>query len=384
MRKCRSFIISIILLIPFIFACDQSEYNVQISHYQRKINKRPRNIILMIGDGMGLTQIYAGMTVSEQPLVFEKFKNIGFQKTHSKDSYITDSGASSTALATGQKTNNRHISVTPSGQKLPTILELAEKNGLATGLVSTSSILHATPASFIAHNRDRHNYSDLASDFLDTDIDVFIGGGRKYFANRKDGRDLIQALKDKRYQVLSDFNQIKNVSRSKLAGLTALGHNLRYSEGRGNMLPLATKTALNILDNNRKGFFLMVEGSQIDWGGHRNDKDYIVNELLDFNRAMKVVMDFARANPKTLVIVTADHETGGMALNGGDLNGHTVTASFTTKGHTGVMVPVFAFGPGAEKFRGIYDNTSIFYKMRSLYGFNDRLPDIKPDSRKLR
>ncbi|MBS3771368.1 MAG: alkaline phosphatase [Bacteroidales bacterium] len=329
----------------------------------------PKNIVLMIGDGMGVSQIYAGMTVSKEPLVFEQFQNIGFQKTYSKSDYTTDSGASGTALATGEKTDNGHISVTPSGEDLTTILELAEQNGLATGLASTSSILHATPASFIAHNKDRNNYEDLAADFLETDIDVFIGGGRESFADREDGKDLIQALKHKDYQVLFDIDEIKEVEQGKLAGFTAEGHNPRYSEGRGDMLPIATQTALNILDNNTEGFFLMVEGSQIDWGGHDNNTDYIVEELLDFNRACEVAMDFARENPNTLVIVTTDHETGGMGLNGGSLTDHTVDAGYTTGGHTGVMVPVFAFGPGAEEFQGIYDNTEIFEKMKNLYGF---------------
>jgi len=330
---------------------------------------KPKNIVLMIGDGMGVSQIYAGMTVSEEPLVFEQFRNIGFQKTQAKDNYVTGSASSGTAMATGEKTNNGHVAVTPSGRDLTSILEIAEQNGLSTGLASTSSIVHATPAAFIAHNKDRNNYEDLAADFLETDIDVFIGGGRESFADREDGKDLIQALKNKDYQVLSDINEIKEVEQGKLAGFTAEGHNPRYSEGRGDMLPVATQTALNILDNNTEGFFLMVEGSQIDWGGHDNSTDYIVEELLDFNRACEVAMDFARENPNTLVIVTTDHETGGMGLNGGSFTDHTVDAGYTTGGHTGVMVPVFAFGPGAEEFQGIYDNTEIFEKMKQLYGF---------------
>ncbi|MFP4620540.1 MAG: alkaline phosphatase, partial [Bacteroidales bacterium] len=239
---------------------------------------KPKNIVLMIGDGMGVSQIYAGMTVSKEPLVFEQFQNIGFQKTHSKDSYITDSGASGTAIATGKKTNNGHIAVTPSGEELTTILELAEKHGLSTGLASTSSIVHATPAAFITHNKDRNNYEDLAADFLETDIDVFIGGGKESFDDREDGRDLIQALKSDDYQVLTEMDEINKVREGKLAGFTAEGHNPRYSEGRGDMLPEATQTALDILDNNQEGFFLMVEASQIDWGGHDNNTDYIVEE----------------------------------------------------------------------------------------------------------
>ena len=366
----RFLILSVtVVSLSVVFSSFQDSRVPEKSVNEEQARSNPKNIILMIGDGMGVSQIYAGMTLSKEPLVFEQFQNIGFQKTYSKNSYITDSGASGSALATGEKTNNGHISVTPSGEEMKTILELAEQNGLATGLASTSSILHATPASFIAHNVDRNNYDDLATDFLETDIEVFIGGGRENFGDREDGKDLIQALKDKDYQVLSDMNKISKVKEGKLAGFTAKGHNPRYSEGRGDMLPQATQTALNILDNHRKGFFLMVEGSQIDWGGHDNNTDYIVEELLDFNRACEVAMDFAKDNPSTLVIVTADHETGGMGLNGGDLGSHKVDADYTTGGHTGVMVPVFAFGPGAEKFRGIYENTEIFEKMKNLYDF---------------
>jgi alkaline phosphatase len=344
-------------------AQSESEKNTQAE------TARPTNIILMIGDGMGVSQIYAGMTASEQPLVFEKFNHIGFHKTYSANDYITDSGAGGTAMATGSKTNNGTISISPEGDTLTTILELAEENGLATGLVSTSSILHATPASFIAHNENRNNYDQLAEDFLKTDIEVFIGGGYANFADREDGRDLVQTLKDKDYQVLREMDEIQAVQEGKLAGLTAEKHNPKYSEGRGDMLPQATQTALNILDNNQKGFFLMVEGSQIDWGGHGNDTEYIVNEMLDFNRAIEKAMAFAESHPNTLLIVTADHETGGMGLNSGELKSQKVEAGYTTGGHTGVMVPVFAIGPGAEHFRGIYENTDVFKKMKELYGF---------------
>jgi alkaline phosphatase len=330
---------------------------------------QPDNIILMIGDGMGVSQIYAAMTVSNKPLAFEQFRSIGFQKTYSADHYITDSGASGTAMATGEKTNKGHIAVSPSGEKLTTILELAEAHGLSTGLVSTSSILHATPASFIAHNRERYKYAALAEDFLQTDIEVFIGGGYRYFAKREDGQDLTAQLKDKGYQVLTAMDEIQAVEKGKLAGLTAENHNPKYSEGREDMLPAATQTALQILDNNEKGFFLMVESSQIDWGGHDQDKDYIVNEMLDFNQAVEKALAFQQEHPNTLLIVTADHETGGMALTGGDIENHQVEASFPTDGHTGVMVPVFAKGPGAENFQGIYENTGIFHKMKTLYGF---------------
>jgi alkaline phosphatase len=244
-------------------------------------------------------------------------------------------------------------------------LEEAEDKGLATGLVSTSAITHATPASFIAHQEKRNMYEEIAADFLKTDIDVFIGGGYKHFTERKDGRNLVEELKQKGYRVEQDINSIKKVKEGKLAGLTAPGHNGRMEE-RGDMLPVATNTAINILSNNKKGFFLMVEGSQIDWGAHAGSTIYIVEDMFDFDRTIGVVLEFASKNKETLVIVTSDHETGGMAIVDGNYETGMVKGEFPTGSHTGVMVPVFAYGPGAEKFTGFMDNTDIPKRIRKL------------------
>lgn len=331
----------------------------------------PKNIIILIGDGMGVSQIYAGMTVNHGTLALEQFKHIGFVKTYSSDSYITDSAASGTALSSGKKTRNGMIGMDPDSVALKSVLEIAEENGLASGLISTSAITHATPASFISHQANRNMYEEIAADFLKTDIDLFIGGGRDHFIKRKDGRDLTKDLEDNGYEVLFGMDKIKEVTEGKLAGFTADGHNPRYSEGRGDMLPDATSVALEILKKNEKGFFLMVEGSQIDWGGHANSTDYIVEEVIDFDNAVAEALEFAKADGNTLVVVTADHETGGMGLNGGNFEEGTVEVGYTTKGHTGVMVPVFAYGPGAEKLTGFFENTDFFYKFIDLYGFSD-------------
>jgi len=327
-----------------------------------KQSKKAKNIILLIGDGMGLSQIYSGI-VANGSLNIEKFKNIGFQKTYSAFDFITDSGAGGTAISTGTKTRNGAIAVDTAGKPIKTILEIAEQKGLSTGLVSTSAITHATPASFIAHNINRNNYEQIAEDFLKTGIDVFIGGGKNHFNKRKDSIDLCIKLIQKGYIVTDTITDIIGINNGKLAGFTAKGHNPSILDGRGEMLSLATKTAINILDNNAKGFFLMVEGSQIDWGGHDNDTRRIAYEMIDFDKAIGIALDFARKNGNTLVIVTADHETGGMTLNSGNIKEKTFEAVYTTKDHTGIMVPVFAFGPGSEKFNGIYQNTAIFYKM---------------------
>ena len=327
--------------------------------------EKPRNVILLIADGMGIAQLHAGLTANQGHLFIENFRYMGLAKTQSGDNYITDSAAGGTALSTGQKTYNGAIGVDMNKDPLKTILEEAEEKGLATGLVSTSAITHATPASFIAHDPDRNNYEAIAEDFLDTDIDVFIGGGYKHFADREDGKNLVEELKKRGYTVARDLKKIKKTKKGKLAGLTAPEHNGTFKE-RGNMLPVASKSAIKILSKNKKGFFLMVEGSQVDWGGHAGDTQYIIGELLDFDRTVGEALEFAAKDGETLLIVTSDHETGGMAILNGNFESGMVQGDFTTGGHTGLMVPVFSYGPGAEKFTGIMNNTDIPKKIRQL------------------
>jgi alkaline phosphatase len=328
-----------------------------------------KNVILMIGDGMGTAQVFAGIAANKGKLNIINFPHSGFVTTHAKDSDITDSAAGATALASGVKTNNRAIGVDSDGAYVETILEMAENAGLATGLVVTSSLTDATPASFIAHQKQRSMVEEIASDFIETDIDVFIGGGRNNFTTRKDKRDLIDELISNEYSVVTHSDSLSFVSSGKLAGLIYEEDPPRYSEGRGNMLESGTQASLKLLSQDPDGFFLMIEGSQIDWGGHDNNTGYIVEEMLDFDRAVGIVLDFAVNNPGTLVIVTADHETGGFSIVDVDRSSGKVEGAFSTGDHTGVMVPVYAYGPQSNKFSGTYDNTDIFYKMKDALGF---------------
>jgi alkaline phosphatase len=325
----------------------------------------PTNIILFIGDGMGLAHIYAAMTANGGSLFLQNFIHCGFSKTYSASSYITDSAAGGTALSSGVKTYNGAIGVDANKNSVETILEKAEKKGLATGLVSTSAINHATPASFIAHQASRGSYEDIAADFLKTDIDVFIGGGTKSFEKRKDSINLSNELKKKGYQVLYKMEDIQKVKSGKLAGLTADEHNAPFSE-RGEMLVPATETAINLLSQNKKGFFLMVEGSEIDFLAHKNHATGVIQETLELDRSIGAALAFAAKNRNTLIIVTADHETGGMTLTGGNNKTGDVTAKFSSTDHTGICVPIFAFGPGAEQFTGFMENTEIAKKMMKL------------------
>jgi len=358
----------ILLILGFLFSLPFSSDGAGDPSRKHKA-KAPKNIILMIGDGMGTAQLYTCITAKGDNCNIARFPVSGFVKTFSADNYITDSGAGATAYATGHKTNNGYISVSPQGEKLQTILETAEMQGFASGLIATSAITHATPAGFVAHTSNRGNMEDIALDFLKTDIDVFIGGGYSNFANRKDSLNLIDSLRAHGYFVARDIKDIDLPTVKKLAALLSDGHMPRMAAGRGNMLPEATDMAIKMLKRNKKGFFLMVEGSQIDWGGHDNNLEYIVEEIVDFDNAVGKALEFAKKDGETLVIVTADHETGGLGLTGGDMKTGKVEGSFITKDHTAVMVPLFAFGPGSEMFTGLMDNTDVYKKCMALYGF---------------
>lgn len=327
--------------------------------------KKPRNVVFIIGDGMGLAHIYAGMVANGNHLQMERFKNIGFSKTYSANNFTTDSGAGGTALSCGIKTKNGMIGMSPDSVAAESILELVEKNGLSTGMVTACDVTHATPASFIAHQVSRKMNMEIAADFLRTDIDVFIGGGRKYFEKRDDNRNLTNELKSKGYNIAYTLDDVRKIKSGKLAGMLHDEHNPPMPE-RGDMLPEATLAALDILDNNKKGFFLMIEGSQIDWAAHKNNAEQIAKEVLDLDMTIGKVLDFAEKNKNTLVIVTADHETGGFTMPKGNIEKREFTAAFSTKDHSGVLVPVFAFGPGAENFTGFMENTSFKAKFIQL------------------
>jgi len=327
-----------------------------------------RNVILMIGDGMGLNHMYAAYTVSKDSLAIERCQYVGLAKTHAANGYNSDSAAAGTAIACGEKTNNGMVGVRPDGSHLKSMLEYAADNGLSTGMVVTCELTHATPASFVAHVKSRSENENIAMDLMRSKINVAIGGGRKYFEKRSDGQNLTDSMKSKGFRIAYTMDEVKATHEGNLLALLA-DVSLETYPARGEMLPEAVNTSINLLNQNKKGFFLMVEGSQIDWAAHDNSQEKVVNETLDFDRAVKVAFDFAKRDGNTLVIVTADHETGSMGILNGNLQTGDLNATFSSKGHTGVPVPVYSFGPGAEKFTGIFDNTEFLPKVLSLLGF---------------
>ena len=334
--------------------------------------QHPQNVILLIGDGMGLTQVTARFYYGDGKPNFQRFPYIGLIKTSSSREKITDSAAGATAFSAGKKTYNGAIGVDPEGHTVPTLVELASEHNLSTGLVATSSIVHATPASFFAHAALRSQYDDIAAQLPSSSVDFFAGGGLQFFNKRADKLNYYDSLVQRGFVMDSTAlnSQAKLSLNQKYGYLLAPDGMPKMQEGRGDFLPKATQMALDYLSQDKKGFFLMVEGSQIDWGGHANDTEYIIEEVKDFDKTLGVALDFAEKHGNTLVVVTADHETGGFALSSAkktDGNNYDeLTGTFSTGGHTATLIPVFSFGPGAEKFAGIYENTEIFDKIIEL------------------
>ena len=330
--------------------------------------QKPKNLIIFIGDGMGVTQVYAAMTAAGFEMTFPSFPVTGFSKTYSLNNYTTDSGAGGTALATGEKTNNYMISMRPDSTTIKTLFEYAAEQGKKTGVVVTHSVVDATPAAFIAHSAARFELRAIAEQYPDGPVDLFIGGGRNIFEPEKDSSgvviestDYIKALKNNGYDVVYNLDDFVASGADKIAGLMSNNNMPRIFEGRDpQYLAKATAKAIEVLSRNRKGFVLMVEGSEVDDGGHAKDSRIVIDEALDMDRAVKVAYEFASRDKNTLIVVTADHETGGMSVPHGNIENKEVEATFTTKDHTGVMVPVFAYGPGAQAFSGVQDNTDLF------------------------
>lgn len=367
------------LLFAFFIFCSTSCDNAQtkkiitatpiITEAPLTDTPKAKNVIFLIGDGMGLTQISAGMYSQGNITALEKFKVVGLHKPHASNKLVTDSAAAATSFACGVKTYNGAIGVDADTISQVTLLEIAEQKNLSTGLVASSTIVHATPASFFAHNEYRKNYDAIAADIVDSGVDFFVGGGKNFFTNREDKRDLYTELRALDYIITDfiedDFDKVIIDPSKKFGYLSSNNDPLPVAQGRDYLIP-ASKAAITYLDsqNNPNGFFLMIEGSQIDWGGHANQPDYVTSEFHEFDKIIDKAISFAKEDGNTLVVVTADHETGGLAIQP-ESKMDSLAYAFTSTYHTGTMIPVFAYGPGAENFGGIYDNTEIFYKIKS-------------------
>ncbi len=329
---------------------------------------RPKNIILLIGDGMGLTQMSSLFFGDVERIHFERFKHIGLIKTWSALQKVTDSAAAATAFASGVKSYNGALGVDTDTSRVETILEYAAAQGLRTGLIATSSITHATPAAFYAHVESRQMAEEIATHLAESPVDFFAGGGLQFFVDREDEIDYMEKLQENGFVMDSTALANGGLAPDQRYGFLLADDGMpRMLDGRGTFLPDAAALALEYLSAQDQGFFLMIEGSQIDWGGHANDAEYIVSEVEDFNQTVGIVLDFVEEHGETLVVVTADHETGGYTLASGE-SYEEVQGTFSTGGHSATLIPVYAAGPGAERFTGIYDNTEIYHKMMEAWG----------------
>ncbi len=339
--------------------------------------EKPRNIILMIGDGMGLSQLSSAFYYGNGEPNFARFPIVGLSRTSASSDKITDSAAGATALSTGKKTYNGAIGVDAKKKSVETLIEYFAAKGLSNGLVATSSITHATPASFYAHVKKRKMQDEIAEHLVQSNVDFFAGGGQKFFKIGEGDNDLTEMLRAKDFVINTQKLDVELPynNANKYGYLLAKDGMPTMENDRGDFLKRASLLALECLSKNEKGFFLVIEGSQIDWGGHANNASYVISETLDFDQTVGAVLDFAKEDGNTLVIVTADHETGGFTLKaklkkvpfgGSKPDYDEIDPSFSTGGHSAALVPVLAYGPGAEMFSGIYQNTAIHQKIVRL------------------
>ncbi|MDC1068553.1 alkaline phosphatase [Candidatus Kapabacteria bacterium] len=352
--------INFIFICLLVIGCKQNDLKDNVNGPLKK----PKNIILLIGDGMGISQVSSAIYYKKSKSNFERFPIVGLSKTSSSSHKITDSGAGATAISIGEKSYNGSIGVASDSLEKELITKFAKDLGKKIGIISTSAITHATPASFYSHSKSRSNAEEIAQQINNYSFDFFAGGGLQYFRNRSDSVNLLDILKDDGYYI--DTNELQMTKSKKAIFLLADDGMPKISEGRSQFLKNASLQAIEHLKNDN-GLFLMIEGSQIDWGGHANDSEYLISELIDFDNTMGSVLDWAEKDGETLVIVTADHETGGFTLSANpNKDYNNISPTFSTSGHSGAMVGVFAYGPGAEKFSGIYENTQIHHKMKML------------------
>ena len=349
---------------------------------KEEIQEQPKamNVIYMIGDGMALPQVYAAMLASHDKMTFSQFPYIGVVDTHSASNDITDSAAAGTALASDHKTNNAMLGVNPDSIPVKTVLEVMAEQGKETGIVVSSYVTHATPAAFYAKVPHRKQYEEIAMQMAENPyLNLIIGGGMKYFNQRKDSLDLVARMENELGWKVYDTLDNIDITCKKYAVMANDNHMPPAAE-RGDFLPRAVKTALKTLDSAENGFFLMVEGSQIDFACHAHDSTWMMDEMLDFDYAIKVALDYAKEKGNTLVVVTADHETGGLTLPDPQGKYTNVVFNYSTGSHTCLPVLVYAYGPGAEQFTGWMQNTELKGKILNACGY-ENIGDGLPEGR---
>lgn len=327
---------------------------------------KPMNVILMIGDGMGLAHLSSGMYANGGELTITNLRTTGWVCTQSASDFTTDSAASGTAYATGIKTYNGAIGMDKDKNPVANLPEKLAQAGIVSGVVTTDSMIGATPSAFFAHQPDRNMSAEIWADLADAEIIFFAGGSKEDF--EKQDEKTVKAVQ-KRYHVIESLDDKKAAKAKRVGYLPPKARTASVSEGRGDFLPASTEYAIEFLQSNTKGgkgFFLMVEGARIDKSAHGNDYPEVVKEVLDFDRAVEAAIRFAEKDGNTLVIISADHETGALSLRGGDPSKGSMRGSFSSGGHTGIPVPLFAYGPSSQQFMGVQQNSDVSNKIAEL------------------
>lgn len=342
------------------------EHPYAVEKLQAPKGKKVKNVILMIGDGMSLMHIYTAWAANRGKLWLENAQATGLSKTWAVKKLVTDSGSGGTSLATGVKTVYHAVGVDPEGKPLTSLVDVAKELGKDAGMAVTCRLWDATPCDFCCHNIDRDKEEELVGDYPTSGVDFVFGGGAQKFTNRKDGRDIFKELQKKGYHVSRTLDDFFAYDKNSRIFAVPYDKDTPLPDERGDLLARASMKGISLMNQNKNGFFMMIEGSQLDDYGHFNQLDLLMKETLDFDQTVGEVMKWAAKDGETLVVVTADHETGGLTLVNGNKDEGRVECCFSTKDHSGAMVPVYAFGSGAENFTGIFENTDVFKKIKKL------------------
>jgi alkaline phosphatase len=302
-----------------------------------------------------LAQISSGIVANGGDLTLTQLRTIGLVKTHAADDFTTDSASGATAMATGQKANNRALGLNASGDSIPNLPYFLSQKGFKTGLVTNDELTGATPAAFYAHHPERDAAVEIAGYLPTSALNLVIGGGGRLFNKEK--------LSQAGFTLVSDMQEVAEMKETRVAHFASEGGMPSMEAGRGDFLSQAFLQASTYLGKGKAPFFLMLEAAKIDSGGHSNSPSTIVTELLDFDRVLAEAIRYADTHPGTLVLVTADHETGGVSIPQGNLERREVELAFHSDDHTGILVPLFAYGARSSAFAGVYDNTEIFHRL---------------------
>lgn len=361
MKKALIFTASALLL----FSCKNQEVKLQyyttpntyeiVSVQEPPQSNEVRNVIFFIGDGMGLEQVSCAWVLNKGKLNLDNMSHIGLSRTYAVDELITDSGAGGTALASGVKTAYSHVGTAADTTDLPSLFVKAAALGKKTGVAVTCHFADATPCDFCCHNEYRYNQEDLIADYVNCGVDYLAGGGLDWFTvNRKDGRDITKEMADAGYNVALSEEELIAAPLPVIGILSP--DNLPVAGERGDLFRRMVARGLDVLSAGDKGFVMMIEGSCIDDWLHGNDIGLAMEELLDFDRTLGDVLEWAAKDGHTLVIVTADHNTGALTLQDGNLEKGEIGVAFGSDSHNGIAVPVYAWGPGSALFTGIREN----------------------------